>query len=114
MCIRDRSSFPSVTTMSQKSSLIKTPQYVPKALTSDKPCSAACALPHSIAGHLGRLDEARGALDEMQRRQPGITIGFVRDHIPVTVNRRQGINPPLLSSYVIRRNSALIALTFST
>ena len=31
------SSFPSVTTMSQKSSLMKTPQYVPGALTSDSP-----------------------------------------------------------------------------
>ncbi len=34
--------------------------------------------------HLGRLDDARRALDEMQKFQPGITIGFVRDHTTVT------------------------------
>ena len=31
------SSFPSVTTMSQKSSVMQLPQFVPKALTSDRP-----------------------------------------------------------------------------
>ena len=49
-----------------------------------EPRSAACALPPSIAGHLGRLDEARRALDEIQRRQPEITIGFVQDHTTFT------------------------------
>ena len=34
-------------------------------------------------GHLGRPEEARRALDDMRRLQPGITVGFVRDHTPV-------------------------------
>ena len=37
------SSFPSVTTMSQKSSLMKTPQYVQGALTSDENGSHSCS-----------------------------------------------------------------------
>ena len=30
------------------------------------------------------MDDARRALDEMQKFEPGITIGFVRDHTTVT------------------------------
>jgi TolB-like protein len=38
----------------------------------------------SALSHLGRQDEARRALDEMQRLQPGTTISFIRDHTTVT------------------------------
>lgn len=38
----------------------------------------------SALGHLGRLSEARAAVQEMEQRQPGITIAFVREHLPVT------------------------------
>ena len=37
----------------------------------------------STLGHLGQLDGARRALDDMQRLQTGLTIGFVGDHTPV-------------------------------
>ena len=34
--------------------------------------------------HLDRLDEAGRVLEEMNERDPGITVGFVREHTPVT------------------------------
>jgi adenylate cyclase len=38
----------------------------------------------SALAHLDRLDEARGALNEMNEREPGITVAFVREHTPAT------------------------------
>ncbi len=38
----------------------------------------------SALAHLDRLDEARSVADEMENLQPGITIGFIREHTAVT------------------------------
>ncbi len=38
----------------------------------------------SALDHLGRLDEARRVLDEMNNRDLGITVAFVQEHTPVT------------------------------
>ena len=38
----------------------------------------------SALAHLDRLDEAHRALDEMNEREPGITVAFVRERTPVT------------------------------
>ena len=45
------SSFPSVTTMSQKSSVMQLPQFVPKALTSDKQLYVL-VVQHAFSGHV--------------------------------------------------------------
>jgi len=38
----------------------------------------------SALAHLGRLDEARRAVEEMNELEPGITVEFARAHTPVT------------------------------
>ena len=38
----------------------------------------------SALAHLDRLDEASRVLEEMNERDPGITVAFVREHTPVT------------------------------
>ena len=38
----------------------------------------------SALAHLDRLDEARSALDELEKRRPGIMIEFIRTHTTVT------------------------------
>jgi tetratricopeptide (TPR) repeat protein len=49
--------------------------------------NAGWPLPATLAsalGHLGRSEEARQALGEMERLRPGTTIDFVRAHLPIT------------------------------
>jgi tetratricopeptide (TPR) repeat protein len=38
----------------------------------------------SALSHLGKEDEARRALDDLLRFHPGIKIGFVGEHLPIT------------------------------
>ena len=37
----------------------------------------------SALGHLGQLDEARTALEEMGGKRPGVSLSFVRTHFPI-------------------------------
>jgi tetratricopeptide (TPR) repeat protein len=38
----------------------------------------------SALGHLGRQDEARRAVKDIERLRPGTTVGFVRERLPIT------------------------------
>ena len=38
----------------------------------------------SALGHLGWEKEAQSAIEELERLRPGITVGFVREQLPIT------------------------------
>jgi hypothetical protein len=90
------SSFPSVTTMSQKPSLMKTPQCVPWALTSDK-----------SAGQGGAIHQGRQERDQMD----AAVVPQVPRQRGSTPASRPGLQPRQLHADFgsARRGGALVA-----